>query len=59
MLASKLEEMTGEACSVNDWEFNECFHGATHQAIGVPHCAWSAAGYILAHNRTFIQDLIV
>ena len=58
-LAASLEEATGAACTIHDGEFNECFHGLTHEPIGVPQCSWSAAGYILAHNRHFKSNLII
>lgn len=58
-LATSLEEAIGAACAIHNWEFNECFHGLTHEPIGVPQCSWSAAGYILAHNRHFKDKLII
>lgn len=36
--------------SQNSWEFNECFHGKTGLACGIPQCTWSAAGQLLLEN---------
>lgn len=36
--------------SQNSWEFNECFHGITGKACGIPQCTWSAAGQLLLEN---------
>ena len=38
------------AVAQNDFEFNECFDAATGAACGVKHCAWSAAGVLLAEG---------
>jgi hypothetical protein len=40
-------------------EFNECYHGKTGEAIGIPRCTWSGSGYLMAHNRSLINDLIL
>lgn len=34
----------------NEWEFNECLHGANQKPIGVPNCSWSAAANIMAQQ---------
>jgi GH15 family glucan-1,4-alpha-glucosidase len=36
--------------SMNDWEFNECFHGSSHLPCGVQQCTWSGAGQLLLSN---------
>jgi hypothetical protein len=51
----KLEESIHQAnaessISGESWQFNECLHGLTFQAIGIPFCTWSAAGAVLAHS---------
>lgn len=57
-LANELAQRTSEACSMENWSFNECFHGQTGQPNGVPACAWSAAGVLLAASKGFKQKLI-
>lgn len=54
-LALKLEESIHQANAISSingesWQFNECLHGLTFQAIGIPFCTWSAAGAVLAHS---------
>jgi glycogen debranching enzyme len=34
--------------SLNQWEFNEWFHGQTGEASGMPGQSWNAAMYLLA-----------
>ncbi|HEY0677356.1 MAG TPA: glycoside hydrolase 100 family protein [Chitinophagaceae bacterium] len=57
-ITETLSERISIACSQNNWEFNECFHGQSNKAVGVPNCSWSAAGMILSTNTTFIHSLI-
>lgn len=57
-LSVKISNAITVACKQNDWEFNECHHGITHQPIGVPKCAWSAAGLLLSVNPSFTSKLI-
>lgn len=56
--AQHLSSVIEKACSINDWEFNECFHGKTGAPNGVPYCAWSAAGLVLSRQQQFIHQLI-
>jgi hypothetical protein len=58
-LSMQLNKKVYEACSKNNWEFNECYHGKTGKGIGVPNCAWSAAGAILSENTNLISKLIL
>jgi len=37
-----------EACAVNDWQFNEWFHGKTGRPMGMPGQSWNAAMLLLA-----------
>jgi GH15 family glucan-1,4-alpha-glucosidase len=37
-----------QANNMNQGEFNECLHGKNNTPIGVPHCTWSAGGYVIA-----------
>jgi GH15 family glucan-1,4-alpha-glucosidase len=37
--------------------FNECMHGITGEPCGVTECAWSAAGYIIAHNAASFNKI--
>jgi hypothetical protein len=37
--------------------FNECMHGITGEPCGVNECAWSAAGYIIAHNAASFNKI--
>lgn len=57
LLAEKLSKKIADACEQNNWEFNECFHGQSGKAVGVPHCAWSAAGYLLSVNTSFAHSI--
>jgi hypothetical protein len=34
----------------NGWEFNEWFHGATGEAMGMPGQSWNAATFLLAET---------
>ena len=47
-LGEEISNHISKACSLNDWEFNECHHGRTHEPVGVKKCAWSAAGLLLS-----------
>ncbi len=35
---------------VNDWEFNEWFHGLSGEPMGMPGQSWNAALYVLAYR---------
>ena len=43
-------EKLAEANRVNDWEFNEWFHGQTGEPMGMARQSWNAALYILAYR---------
>ncbi|HVF80504.1 MAG TPA: glycoside hydrolase 100 family protein [Flavisolibacter sp.] len=58
-LSMQLNESIMEACGQEGWEFNECYHGKTGKGIGVPHCAWSAAGAVLSRNTSLRSKLIL
>ncbi len=58
-LSIQLGQKIMDACSRDGWELNECYHGKTGKGIGVPHCAWSAAGIILSQNTDLVSKLIV
>jgi glycogen debranching enzyme len=47
-----LQELTryAEACRVNDWEFNEWFHGKTGKPMGMAGQSWNAALYVFAYR---------
>jgi hypothetical protein len=34
--------------SVNNWQFNEWFHGLTGEPMGMPGQSWNAASFLLA-----------
>ena len=55
--SKELNQRIAAACAQNNWEFNECHHGRTGKPIGVPFCAWSAAGLILGVNHSFSTQL--
>lgn len=55
----QISKKISETCSHNNWEFNECYHAKTGNSIGVPHCAWSAAGLILSGHTGIVSKLIV
>lgn len=46
-----------QANALNDWEFNEWFHGRSGEPSGMPRQSWSAAAFLLArqslHERVF------
>lgn len=46
---SELERLA-ELNKVNDWEFNEWFHGKTGQAMGMPGQSWNAGTFLLAYH---------
>ena len=48
-----------KACRQDAWGFNECYHGKTGTPIGIPHCAWSAAGLILSKAGRFSEQLFL
>ena len=48
-----------KANHANESNFNECLHGLTQQPCGVPQCAWSAAGAIIAEETLAGKRLIV
>ena len=35
---------------INDWEFNEWFHGKTGKPMGMPGQSWNAAAFLLAFH---------
>lgn len=57
-LSKQISDAIVEACKQNEWEFNECHHSISHQPIGVPKCAWSAAGLLLSVTTSFSSKLI-
>lgn len=42
-----------QAAQVNNWQFNEYFHGQTHAPLGIAHQSWNAAMYLAAHQAVF------
>ncbi|MCF6157989.1 MAG: glycoside hydrolase [wastewater metagenome] len=55
-LAWKELERFAEANKVNNWEFNEWFHGKTGKPMGMTGQSWNAAMFILAFHT--LQDNI-
>lgn len=47
-MAATIHQQIKKANALHNDEFNECLHGQSLQPAGVPHCAWSAAGEIIA-----------
>ena len=47
-----------EANFVNNWEFNEWFHGRTGRPLGVQRQTWNAGAYILAYNAVMKKKFI-
>ncbi|MGZ5138204.1 MAG: amylo-alpha-1,6-glucosidase [Burkholderiales bacterium] len=49
--------LLARANQANGWEFNEWFHGATGEPMGMPGQSWNAASFLLAetalHSRVF------
>lgn len=56
-LAVKALERLAEANRVNNWEFNEWFHGKTGRPMGMAGQSWNAAMFILAYHS--LQDKIL
>ena len=46
-------EYLARANQVNNWEFNEWFHGQSGEAMGMPGQSWNAALFILAYRTIF------
>ncbi|HEY3308975.1 MAG TPA: glycoside hydrolase 100 family protein [Desulfuromonadaceae bacterium] len=46
-------EYLARANQVNNWEFNEWFHGQSGKAMGMPGQSWNAALFILAYRTVF------
>jgi hypothetical protein len=54
LLLNRMEtSLSGE-----DAGFNECMNGLTGWPCGVPKCAWSAAGYLIARNAASFQKIV-
>lgn len=49
-IASNILQAIHKANSLGNNSFNECFDGQNSQPCGVPQCAWSAAGAIIAEQ---------
>ena len=49
-LAWKELERFAKINSINNWEFNEWFHGKTGKPMGMPGQSWNAAMFILAYQ---------
>lgn len=49
-LAAQELKRVAEANKVNNWEFNEWFHGKKGKPMGMPGQSWNAGTYILAHH---------
>lgn len=49
-LAETELERLAEANKVNNWEFNEWFHGQTGKPMGMPGQSWNAGTYLLAYH---------
>jgi glycogen debranching enzyme len=48
------------AAALNDWEFNEWLHGATHAPSGMPKQSWNAATFLWAeHTLRTGQDVFL
>ncbi len=45
--------------SLNNWEFNEWFHGRNNHPMGVKRQTWNAATYILAYNAVVNNKYIL
>jgi hypothetical protein len=43
-------EQLARANSVNNWQFNEWFHGLTGEPMGMPGQSWNAAAFLLAQQ---------
>ncbi len=59
--AKKEMEKLAQACArgkESEWEFNEWLHGETGEPEGVPLQSWSAAGYIIAYEAVYKNNLI-
>jgi hypothetical protein len=41
-------ENLARANAVNNWQFNEWFHGRTGEPMGMPGQSWNAASFLLA-----------
>ncbi len=49
-LARRELKRYAETCRLNDWEFNEWFHGRTGEPMGMAGQSWNAAVYLLAYH---------
>ncbi|MEA3398634.1 MAG: glycoside hydrolase 100 family protein [Patescibacteria group bacterium] len=49
-LAGQEMEKVAAANKVNDWEFNEWFHGRTGKPMGMAGQSWNAGMFLLAHH---------
>jgi len=58
--AQKVKLQIAKLNELQNWSFYENFNSKTAKEIGVPYCAWSAAGYILVHqylqNNTLLSS---
>lgn len=57
-LADEIHKRLMVAVQANNWEFNECMQGDTGWPAGVPHCAWSAGGVVVAQAALTGNQLI-
>lgn len=48
-----------EANFINNWEFNEWFHGKNGRPLGVKKQSWNAASYILAYQALMKNKFII
>lgn len=45
-----LLQQLAQAAQINDWQFNEYFHGQFFSPMGIAHQSWNAAMYIAAYR---------
>ncbi len=50
-LATKELTKMAELNKINNWQFNEWFHGQTEQPMGMPYQSWNAAMYLFIYNH--------
>jgi len=50
VLALKEMKNLAEANKINNWEFNEWFHGKSGQPMGMPGQSWNAGMFLLAYH---------
>ncbi|MEO6147910.1 MAG: glycoside hydrolase 100 family protein [Sulfuriferula sp.] len=48
--AAQLLDQLARVNAINNWQFNEWFHGKTGEPSGMPGQSWNAAMFLLAHH---------